>query len=263
MSLTLGTGPFARPAEGHLNGDIWSVLPAHAVYVHPEPRRIRGTLEGTTVLTTDKAVMLHETGMLPVWYVPVDAFAIGVLARTDTETHCPFKGDASYYDLHVGGTLVKDAVWFYANPLPGAAAVAGLCSVRMDALDEWFEEGQQVHGHPTDPFHRVDLRRSSRHVVVRAGDTMLAESIAPVALFETGFPTRFYLPESDVNTELLVESATTTYCPYKGEAHYWSVAGLDDVCWSYPEPHDEARAAAGLRCFLGEGITTTVDGVEA
>lgn len=262
MSLTLGIGPLARPPQGRLNGDIWSALPAHALYAHPAPRRIHGTLNGTTVLDTDQALMLHETGLLPVWYLPVDDFAIGVLERNDTKTHCPFKGDASYYDLRVGATLVKDAVWFYADPLPGAAALAGLCSVRMDALQEWFEEDQQVYGHPTDPFHRVDVRPSSRHVVVTAGDMVLADSHAPLAVFETGLPTRYYLPESDLRTELLTNSETTTVCPYKGTAHYWSAEGLDDVCFGYPEPNDEVRAAAGLRCFLGEGITTTVDGVQ-
>lgn len=262
MSLTHGIGPFARPPQGQLNGDIWSVLPAHALYCHPEPRRIRGSLGDTTVLETDNALMLHETGLLPVWYVPVHDFAIGVLERTGTQTHCPFKGDASYYDLRVGGTLVRDAVWFYANPVPGAAELAGLCSIRMDALDQWFEEDQQVHGHPTDPFHRVNVRASARHVVVRAGDTVLADSTAPLAVFETGLPTRYYLAASDINTGLLSESATTTYCPYKGTAHYWNAGRHDDACWGYPDPHDEVRAAAGLRCFLGEGITTTVDGVE-
>jgi len=195
MSLTIGIGPLARPTKGELNGDIWSALPAHALYAHPEPRRIRGSCDGTTVLETDRAVMLHETGLLPVWYLPVD-------------------------------------------------------------------EDEQVHGHPTDPFHRVDVRASSRHVVVSAGDTVLGDSTAPFALFETGLPTRFYLPESDIDTELLSESRTKTVCPYKGEASYWNAAGLPDVCWSYPEPHDEVRAAAGLRCFSGDGITTTVDGVE-
>ena len=261
MSLTTGIGPLARPTQGRLNGDIWSALPAHALYAHPEPRRIRGSLEETTVLDTDHAIMLHETGLLPVWYVPADDFAIGVLERTETQTHCPFKGDASYYDLRVGGTLVHDAVWFYAAPLPGAAAIAGMCSVRMDALDQWFEEDQQVYGHPTDPFHRVDVRASSRRVVVTAGDTVLADSHTPLALFETGLPTRYYLAESDIDTKLLSTSETTSVCPYKGTARYWSSPEHDAICWSYPEPNDEVRAAAGLRCFLGEGITTTVDGV--
>lgn len=262
MSLTMGIGPLARPTRGQLNGDIWSVLPAHALYVHPEPRRIRGKLNDTTVLDTDSALMLHETGLLPVWYLPVGDFAIGVLERSETQTHCPFKGDASYYNLRVGGALIRDAVWFYADPLPEAAELAGLCSVRMDALDEWLEEEQVVHGHPTDPFHRVDVRASARRVVVTAGDTVLAESHAPYALFETGLPTRFYLPEADVNTGLLSTSDTTSICPYKGTASYWNAAGIDDACWAYPEPHDEVRAIAGSRCFVGAGITTTVDGVE-
>lgn len=268
MSLTRGLGPLARPTQGRLNGDIWSALPAHALYAHPEPRRITAVLDGTTVLTTDHAVMLHETGLPPVWYVPVHDFSIGVLERSDTRTHCPFKGDASYYNLRVGGELVPDAAWFYADPLPGAAAIGGMCSLRTDAVDEWYEEDQQVFGHPTDPFHRVDVRPSSRHVVVRHGDTVLAESRQPVALFETGFPTRFYLPESDVHTDLLRESDTTTVCPYKGSASYWSLTGADDrveaedICWGYPDPHPEVASVAGLRCFAGEGITTTVDDVE-
>ncbi|WP_127784420.1 DUF427 domain-containing protein [Rhodococcus sp. X156] len=265
MSLTRGLGPLARPAQGRLNGDIWSALPAHALYAHPEPRRVTAVLDGTTVLSTDRAVMLHETGLPPVWYLPVDDFSIGVLERSDTRTHCPFKGDASYYNLRVGGRLVPDAAWFYADPLPGAAAVAGTCSLRTDAVDEWYEEDQQVFGPPTDPFHRVDVRPSSRHVVVRHGETVLAESRHPVALFETGFPARFYLPEADVRATLR-ESDTSTVCPYKGTASYWSLAGPDgdveDVCWSYPEPHAEAAAVAGLRCFAGAGVTTTVDGVE-
>ena len=261
MSLTIGIGPLARPTLGQLNGDIFSVLPAHALYAHPEPRRIRGVLDGTTVLSTERALMLHETGLLPVWYLPVGDFAIGVLERNETHTHCPFKGDAGYYDLRVGGTLISDAVWFYPNPVPGAAALAGLCSVRMDALDEWFEEDQQVFGHPTDPFHRVDVRTSSRHVVVTAGDTVLADSSSPLALFETGLPTRYYLPESDIHSDRLQATDTTSVCPYKGTAQYWSFGDLDDICWSYADPHDEVRTAAGLRCFAGEGITTTVDGV--
>ena len=95
--------------------------------------------------------------------------------------------------------------------------------------------------------------------MVRAGGTVLAESDRPVVVLETGFPARCYLPEDDVRVPL-EPSSTTTFCPYKGTASYAGVDGHDDVAWSYPEPFDETRAAAGLWCFDdgAEGITVEV-----
>lgn len=260
MALTSGTGPLARPPQGHLNGDLWAALPAHAVYLHPVTTRIRAVLDDVTVLDTTDALLLHETRIHPVHYVPVSALDAGLLVPSDTTTHCPFKGDAVYHHLQVGEHLVRDAVWSYPEPVAALPVLADLAAVRFDAVDSWWEEDEQILGGPRDPFHRVDTRRSSRRVTVRAGDTVLAESSAPVVLAETGYPARFYLPAADVRVAL-EPSTTTTYCPYKGTASYASVPGQDgltDAAWSYPEPNDEAHAVAGLWCFAGEGVTTEV-----
>ncbi|GAB2908757.1 DUF427 domain-containing protein [Rhodococcus aerolatus] len=257
MALTSGTGPLARPPQGHLNGDLWSFLPAHAVYVHPVHGRIRAVLDDVTVLDTCAAVLLHETRIPPVHYVPTAALDPALLEPSDTSTHCPFKGDAVYHHLRVGGHLVRDAVWSYPEPNPEVAVLADLSAVRFDAVDSWWEEDEQLHAGPRDPFHRVDVRRSSRHVVVRAGDTVLAESDRPTVLLETGYPARFYLPADDLRVDL-TPTGTTTYCPYKGTASYASGAGVTDLAWSYPEPYDEAHGVAGLWCLDGEGVTTEV-----
>ena len=257
MALTTGIGPFTRPPQGHLNGDLWSALPAHAVYLHPLASRVRAVLDDVTVLDTTDAMLLHETRIHPVYYVPFVALDPSLLERSDTSTHCPFKGDAVYHHLRVGEHVVTDAVWSYPRPNPEIAVLADLCAIRFDAVDSWWEEDEQVEGGPRDPFHRVDVRRSSRHVVVRAGDTVLAESDEPVVALETGLPARFYLPEADVRVTM-APSDTTTFCPYKGAASYAGAAGLPDVAWSYPEPFDEAHGLAGRWCFDGEGITTEV-----
>lgn len=262
MSLTLGTGPLARPSTGELNADLWSVAPAHALYAHPLQERIRGMVDGRTVVDTTGAVLLHETGLLPRWYLPETDVAPGVLRPSDTRTTCPFKGEARYWHVEVDGRRVEDAAWSYPEPVDGCPALAGLVSFYLERLDSWWIEDEQMLGHPRDPFHRVDARRSSRHVVVRVGGQVVAETRSPVAVFETGLPARWYVPEADVRDGVLEPSPTTSVCPYKGVATYEHVVvdgrRYDDAAWCYREPLLEARPAAGHRAFDGEGVEVQV-----
>ena len=95
--------------------------------------------------------------------------------------------------------------------------------------------------------HRVSTRPSTRHVRVEQDGQVLAESDRAVELSETGLPTRFYLPREDVRTDLLTASATTSYCPFKGDATYFSAPGCPDAFWTYEAPTEaDARPIAGL-----------------
>jgi uncharacterized protein (DUF427 family) len=126
-------------------------------------------------------------------------------------------------------------------------------------------------GHPHDPFKRIDLLPSDRHVVVRLGGVTLADTHDAVALHETHLPVRWYLPHDDVDTDLLVGSPTTSTCAYKGHAAYVSlgadaVPGLPedaghDIGWSYPHPLHEAAAVRGMLCFWSERTDLELDGV--
>lgn len=138
--------------------------------------------------------------------------------------------------------------------------------VRLDweAMDHWFEEDEEVFVHPRDPHTRVDVLASSRHVVVAVGGVTVAESRQPRLLFETGLPTRYYLPLTDVRLDLLRPSVTVSQCPYKGTAAYWSVE-VDgkvhqDVVWTYRSPLPESQKIAGLVAFWNEKVELTVDG---
>lgn len=258
MSLTLGIGPLARPSEGQLNADLWSVAPAHALFLHPLAERIRGVLGRRTVVDTTAGQLLHETGLLPRWYLPLSDVAPGLLIPSPTSTTCPFKGEASYWHLEADGRRIEDVAWSYPEPLAGCPPLAGLVSFYLEKLDAWYVEEEQQLGHPRDPFHRVDARRSSRHVVVRVGGEVVAETRRPVAVFETGLPVRYYVPEADLRREFFTPSEKATVCPYKGVASYEhvTVAGrrYDDVAWCYREPLLEALPAAGHRSFDGEGV---------
>ncbi len=261
MSLTLGTGPLAFANREHFNTDL-SGAPKHLLYLHDVEKRIRGVLAGETVVDTCHGTMLHESGMLPQWYLPLDDIRADLLVESSTSTHCPFKGDASYYSVQVGDRLVEDAIWTYRAPNPESAWLEGLAGFYFDRLDAWFEEDDEVFGHPRDPFHRVDTHRTSRHVVVRAGAETVADTRRAIALFETGLEVRYYLPAEDVATDLLAPSQTSSICPYKGTAGYRSLTvgaqAAVDAAWSYAVPFAEASEIAGYLSFDGTGIAVLV-----
>lgn len=246
MSLTLADGPLAPHAPDTVNYRIDG--PAHRLLLHPFPRRVRATFGGETVLDTESGMLLHETGLLPQLYVPHADVRDDVLHPSNHQTHCPFKGDASYHSIRVGDAVAQDGVWTYREPLPAAAWLRGYRALYWEAAEAWFDEDEQVYGHLRDPYHRVDTRRSRRHVVVRRDGETLAESDQPVLLSETGLPNRLYLPPEDVAVQLQ-RSDTTSVCPYKGNADYGSLAELPDVAWRYRNPLPDVIGVAGLWCF--------------
>jgi uncharacterized protein (DUF427 family) len=262
MSLTMRPGPLSTSPTPEVNYRVDG--PAHRILFEPHPRRIRAELEGRTVLDTIGGRLLHESNILPRLYVPLEDFDASLMERTDHTTHCPFKGDASYWSLRAGDRVAENAIWAYEDPLPDASWLAGYASMYWDAADAWYEEDEQVVGHLPDPYHRIDVRRSSRHAVARAGDEILAETDTPVLLFETNLPVRVYFRPEDVRAGLLTPIERTTVCPYKGTATYWSVTvggeTIADALWTYAEPLEEAQAIAGLQSFLADGIVVELEG---
>lgn len=111
---------------------------------------------------------------------------------------------------------------------------------------------------------RISLRPAEGRVQVRIGDVVLAESDRATLLQERGCPPRWYLPREDVRLDLLRRTTTTTVCPFKGRATYWSFEPAGDpgadVAWSYEDPVIAMAAIRGLVCFYTERTTTTVDG---
>jgi uncharacterized protein (DUF427 family) len=140
-------------------------------------------------------------------------------------------------------------------------------AIRLEwgAMDAWFEEDEQVFTHPRDPYTRVDILASSRHVRIEVDGVTVAESTSPRLLFETGLPVRYYLPKPHVRMDLLSPSETVSHCPYKGQAEWWSVRAADglrvDLAWSYPTPLAESQKIAGLISFYDEKVDVYVDGV--
>jgi len=262
MGLTRTSGPLSPRAPQTVNYAVDG--PAHKLLMHPFPRRVRAEFAGRTILDTTRGVLLHETALLPRFYVPEADLDLSAFVPSELTTHCPFKGDATYRSLRVGDRTVPDALWSYPEPVPAAAWLLGHASLYWEAADAWFDEDEQVFAHLTDPYTRVDVRPTSRHVQVFAGDELVAESHAPLRLDETGLPTRWYLSPDDVLVPL-VPSDTSLRCPYKGRSSYWSLRlpdgrELTDAAWGYPDPLPESSRIAGRISLLHDDLRTLVDG---
>lgn len=234
---------------------------ATGVAIEPCPRWVRAYFGGVAIADSKRALLAFEPKRLPVYWFPVEDVRMDLL--TPARQGPPTSG-IERWTLQVGDRNVPNAAWGYPDPGPERAALAGHIAFYWSRMDAWFEEDDEVFVHARDPYSRVDVLHSSRHVRVERNGELLAESTRPRLLFETGLPTRYYLPKQDVRMELLAPSATTTRCPYKGEAVYWSLRQGDEIVpdfvWSYPSPIPECAKIENLLCFFNERVDIIVDG---
>ncbi|MDL9944812.1 DUF427 domain-containing protein [Gordonia sp. ABSL11-1] len=235
-------------------------------------RRVRASVAGRTVVDSAEAIQVWEPDRVVGSYaVPRAAIGLALSAPSPVSAAVrrpPILTPDDEFSIHTcAGT-----VWDITTPdrvLPGAGFtpddpdLADHVVLEWDAFDEWREEEQMVVAHPRDPFKRIDCLRSSRHVVVRAGDQVIADSRRPTVLLETYLPVRHYLPREDVRMDLLIPSETVTACAYKGRATYWSVsvddAVVPDIAWTYTDPLTDGGPVRDLICFYDERVDVTVD----
>ena len=254
--MTFGSGPFG-PGGGEFD---FGPLPEHVRYWERWPRRMRAVLAGETVLDSRRAVLLHETGTFPVHYLPLDDIRQDLLEEAEAGR----EPEIRRWSVRAGERLVEHCVAASPQAADGSELLEDYVTVEFAAMDRWFEEDDPVYAHPRDPYHRVDVRSASRHVIVRRGGQVVAESLRPKLLFETSNPVRFYVPFDDVRIELLARSETVSECPYKGDGQHWHlrVDGevVRDAAWSLPHPLAEGMAAAEHVCFYPAKVETEVDG---
>ncbi|MFP5336054.1 MAG: DUF427 domain-containing protein [Actinomycetes bacterium] len=231
------------------------------VRVERSGKRVRTVLGGQLVVDTTRPWLVWEKPYYPTYYLPVDDVRVELRA-TDEVRRSPSRGDGTVYDVVTAtASAAAAAVRYLDSPIE---ELRPLVRLEWDAMDAWFEEDEPVYTHARDPYTRVDVLASSRHVRVVVDGVTVAESTRPTILFETGLPPRFYLPLTDVRMDLLRPSERVTHCPYKGQATYWSVdtgEGLhEDLVWTYRAPFAESQKIAGLACFYNERVELFVDG---
>jgi len=190
-------------------------VPAGVVYVEPHPRHVQAVKDGRTVIDTERALLVH---------------------RPDRPLSFAFPAE----EVH-------------GLPSAPVTEAPGYVDVPWNAVDTWVEEGRTLVHYPPNPYHRVDCRPTSRHLCVTAAGTTLVETDDTVIVFETALEPRLYVDPSQVRTDLLRQSNTSSYCNYKGPATYWSAvvgdAIVEDVAWSYPDPLPESSPIKGFFSF--------------
>jgi uncharacterized protein (DUF427 family) len=232
--------------------------------------------DGKTVAETDRPLLVWEPRrIVPAYAVPIEDLQTELIPAADPKDA---PDPAKFPVLHPGipfavhtapgqpmtvrtaqGNLESAAF------LPSDPDLDGYVILDFAAFSAWYEEEERIVAHPQDPFKRISVRPSSRQVRIEVDGQVLAESQQARLLFETGLPTRYYLPWADVRTELLTPSDRHTYCAYKGEASYWSVelAGrmLKNLVWTYKQPLHDALRVRDLLAFYNERVDIIVDGV--
>ena len=233
------------------------------IRIEPGAKRVRAYLGGEVVADTIRPVLVWEVPYYPTYYFPAADVRAELLEADGGVSRSPSRGDGRTFTVTAGGKVAPRAALRHAeSPI---AELRDLIRLEWDAMDAWFEEDEQVFTHARDPYTRVDILASSRHVRVEVGGATIAESTSPRLLFETGLPVRYYLPRTHVRMDLLTPTDSVTHCPYKGQAEWWSVRAPDgvhaDLAWSYRTPLPESQKIAGLIAFYNERADIYVDGV--
>jgi uncharacterized protein (DUF427 family) len=233
------------------------------IRIEPGAKRVRAYLGSEVVVDTLHPILVWEAPYYPTYYFPIADVRTELLEADGDVAHSPSRGDGRTFTVRAGGKEAPAAALRYENsPIE---ELRNLIRVDWDSMDAWFEEDEEVFTHPRDPYTRVDILPSSRHVRVEVDGVTIAESTSPRLLFETGLPVRYYLPKTHVRMDLLTPTDTVSYCPYKGDAQWWSVRAGDrvheDFAWSYRTPLPESQKIAGLVAFYNEKVDIYVDGM--
>lgn len=239
--------------------------PGHWIHLSDSPRHVRVMFGGETIADSKRVKLVREPEVLPAYYFPKEDVRTDLFVSSQHKSRCPIKGEASYWSIQVGKQRAEDAAWSYTAPLPEAMGLEDHFAFDWPKMDKWMEEDEEIYKHARDPYKRVDALPSKRHVRVVIDGQTVADTHRPHLLFETNHPVRYYIPQADVRMDLLISSETTSRCPYKGAASYWSakIGGqvYEDLVWGYMDPIPECPKIKGLLCFWHErGCEIYVDG---
>jgi uncharacterized protein (DUF427 family) len=257
MGLSWQQGPLGRNPNGQF---LVPAMPERVLYAEPLRRRLRAELGGRTIVQSDHAVLLFEPGRYPVAYFPRADFADGALKPIEHRSRHRDLGETAWFEV-VGDTRqATRAAWQHVDLPAHAAMLEDHVALAWRAMDGFYEEDERILGHASDPYHRIDIRRTSRHLVVRAGDEVIADTTSPLVLYESGFAPRWYVPRADVLAGTLTEAELQTFCPYKGIASYYDIGDARHAAWSYRAPFDDMAAIGDLVSFEPDRVEVTLDG---
>ncbi|PEG39539.1 hypothetical protein CQY20_10130 [Mycolicibacterium agri] len=258
MGLAWQQGPLAAGTVGEFLTP--QPLPTKLMFAEPLRRRMRVKLGDTWIADSEDVVLLHEPGRYPVAYFPQNQIAPGFLVAENRVTQHSELGAVTWFGVETPQREVKHAAWQYTEPPGYASVLEHRVAFAWRAMDAFYEEDERILGHAADAYHRIDIRSTSRHLMVCDGDVLIAESRCPLVLFESGFAPRWYVPRDDITSGALTEADGQTFCPYKGLASYYDVGTHRRAAWSYTNAWTEVDRVRNLVSFEPDKIDVYLDG---
>jgi len=258
MGLSWQQGPLGEGPVGHLLSR--EPVPKRLFYAEPLRRRLRVKLADEWIADSEDVLLLHEPGRYPVAFFPLASIKPGALVSENRTTQHPDFGDTEWFTVTVGDRRVSRAAWQFTALPEFAGVFRGRLAFAWRAMDAFFEEDERIVGHAADAYHRIDIRQSSRHLVVKDGARLVADTKRPLALYESGFAPRWYVPREDVEASALSPVEGQTFCPYKGLCSYYDIGERGKAAWSYVQAWPEVARISNFVSFEADSVEVSLDG---
>lgn len=247
MGLSWQRGPLSGVSAGRFLTP--QPLPKRLLFVEPLRRRLRVKFAGQWIADSEEVLLLHEPGRYPVAFFPIPSVRSGVLVSENRTTQHPDLGDTGWFTVAVGEHRGARGAWQYTALPDYASELRQRVAFAWRAMEAFYEEDDRIVGHAADAYHRIDIRHSSRHLVVKDGTRVIADTSRPLALYESGFAPRWYVPRQDVDETALVPVQGQTFCPYKGLCSYCDIGAHSRAAWSYLQAWPEVALISNFVSF--------------
>jgi uncharacterized protein (DUF427 family) len=232
------------------------------LYVEPLRRRMRVRLGGVWIADSEDVLVLFEPGRYPMAYFREADVEPGSLQRTDHTTQHPDLGPTSWYTVRAGEKSAARGAWQHTGLPAYASDLQARLAFAWPAMDGFYEEDERILGHAADSYHRIDIRQTSRSLVVRQRDRVVADTRRPVVLYESGFAPRWYVPRADIDESSLTPVEHQTFCPYKGVCSYYNIGDARLAAWTYRDAYTEVGRISGLVSFEPDVISVQLDSAQ-
>jgi len=260
MGLSWQQGPLSQGAIGRFL--VAEQLPKRLLYAEPLRRRMRVRFGGNWIADTEDVMLLFEPGHYPMAYFKETDIVPGTLEGTSYTTQHTDLGLTSWYAVRAGGKTAPRGAWQHTSLPAYAREFQGRIAFSWPAMEGFFEEDERIVGHAADNYHRIDIRQSSRNLVVRYSDRIIADSKQPLALYESGFAPRWYVPRADIDGSALNPVDHRTFCPYKGLCSHYNIGEARLGAWSYREAYAQVGRINDLVSFEPDIVSVHLDGVQ-
>ena len=217
---------------------------------------------GTWIADSEQVLLLFEPGRYPVAYFPETDISSGALERTDRIVQHPDLGPTCWYAVRAGENVAAKGAWHHTGLPAHASEPQGRVAFAWQAMDAFYEEDERIAGHAADSYHRIDIRQSSRHLVVSHHDRTIADTRHALVLYESGFAPRWYVQRADIDKSALTPVKLQTFCPYKGLCSYYNIGEARLAAWSYPDACAEVGRISEFVSYEPAIVTVHLDGVQ-